>query len=112
MKFSHGDYRELLRLYNTRVSRYSDPQDDRLIHGVACSWLNQETAFAQGNYFIKNYKRWSIVGTSKPKLRIGGIFPLNGSKFNAPELLPGMKGLEMLINYLTYKEGLLTKVLR
>ena len=88
MEFSPKHYEELLSLYNGRVSAYSNPQDPRLLREVSCTWLNQKTPLAKGS-FIKNYKRWSIVGASKPKLRIGGIFPLNGSKFNAPELLPG-----------------------
>ena len=88
MELSPKHYEELLELYNARVSGYSDPVDARLFQEVSCTWLNRETLVGEKT-LIKNYKRWSIVGKSKPKLRIGGIFPLNGSKFNAPELLPG-----------------------
>ena len=30
-----------------------------------------------------------MLGQEKQKLVIGGIFPLSGEKFNAPELIPG-----------------------
>ena len=38
---------------------------------------------------IYNYQRWYNPGKKKQKLTIGGIFPITGDKFNAPELLPG-----------------------
>jgi len=37
----------------------------------------------------KNWERWSGFLQTKQKLRIGGIFPMRGNKFRAPELLPG-----------------------
>ena len=86
MEFSHAEYFELLRLYETYSAKAK--RKDNAVREAACAWLKQEFNTV-GNKSIHNYQRWYRLGQEKQKLLIGGIFPLNGEKFKAPELLPG-----------------------
>ncbi|CAB4065673.1 unnamed protein product [Lepeophtheirus salmonis] len=51
--------------------------------------------FEKGN---KNYELWEKIGKEKQKLRIGGIFPMHGTKYKAPELVPVAKMAQEHIN--------------
>ncbi len=71
-----------------QVGQY--PESDRtgaLLRDVACTWMNRPSGMGGGTE--RNYDRWSRFLRTKQKLRIGGIFPMRGNKFRAPELLPG-----------------------
>lgn len=88
MEFSLKDYQDILGIFNEKSKTFWDPKDPQLLREVACQWLNEETMLRNG-LRSKQYQQWSDIGTSKPKLIIGGIFPIRGTKFRAPELLPG-----------------------
>ena len=88
MEFSHAEYFELLRLYETHSAKAKRSKDNDAVRAAACAWLKREFNTV-GNKSIHNYQRWYRLGQEKQKLLIGGIFPLNGEKFKAPELLPG-----------------------
>lgn len=95
MEFSQENYDELLALHAERESSSQlEPLDPDLLRDVACTWLNRQATGSRTGF--KNYERWSMIGKSKQKLRIGGIFPIRGNKYAAPELLPGE------INYMSY----------
>lgn len=107
MDLSLEDYDDLLALYNDRLRRdgLTVRQDDdlstqsmcgcpsfrvlhlkdQIYHDVACEWMNKPMAPRMNK---RNYDRWSTFLKTKQKLRIGGIFPMKGTKFRAPELLP------------------------
>lgn len=87
MEFSLKDYQDILGIFNEKSKTFWDPKDPQLLREVACQWLNEETMLRNG-LRSKQYQQWSDIGTSKPKLIIGGIFPIRGTKFRAPELLP------------------------
>ncbi|TRY61846.1 hypothetical protein TCAL_10559 [Tigriopus californicus] len=87
MEFSLKDYQDILEIFNEKAKTFLDPKDPQLLRQVACEWLNEETMLRNG-IRSKQYQQWSDIGTSKPKLIIGGIFPIRGTKFRAPELLP------------------------
>ena len=94
MELTPENYEELLSIYNdlssnTVISDIKD--DDDILREVACTWLKREAWSGAG----MNYEQWiHNVGSSKQKLRIGGIFPITGEKFSAPELLPGESGFD------------------
>ncbi len=96
-------------LVDAQVDQY--PEEERtgaLLRDVACTWMNRPWAGqlggvggvgvgvgvgvgGEGAHDVgeRNYDRWSRFLRTKQKLRIGGIFPMRGNKFRAPELLPG-----------------------
>ena len=86
MKFSHGEYFDMLRLYEA-YSAKAKAKD--VVREAACAWLKQEFNAVGNGKPLYNYQRWYMLGEEKQKLIIGGIFPITGAKFNAPELLPG-----------------------
>ena len=95
MKFSHGEYFDMLRLYEA----YSDKAKGKdVVREAACAWLKQEFNAVGNGKPLYNYQRWYMLGEEKQKLTIGGIFPITGDKFNAPELLPG-ELLQVLVDW-------------
>ena len=54
---------------------------------VACLWLNKQTP--DGSRTIYDEKRTNFPFQDKPELYIGGIFPMSGNKYQAPELARG-----------------------
>ena len=95
MYFSLEDYEDLLALYNDR-KRIARPEMEEadLLREVACTWMNAvPTGSPSGE---RNYEQWSRFLRTKQKLMIGGIFPMKGDKFRAPELLPGEARVEYL----------------
>ena len=89
--FSYSEYVQLLTTYNTHLESGGSPVD---YHGVACSWL--QTPTAGGNSTIYRDKMSNFPFQDKPELYIGGIFPITGSKYKAPELARGMKSLSSI----------------
>ena len=53
---------------------------------VACHWLNQKN---NEGILIYEEKRRNFPHEDKPALYIGGIFPITGQKYRAPELAKG-----------------------
>jgi hypothetical protein len=86
MEFTFTEYKEMLSLYNDLEANSVDDAD-HLPRKVACAWLNRKSVMQNGHEMF-NYQRWHMTGQAKQKLRIGGIFPIKGDKFSAPELLP------------------------
>jgi hypothetical protein len=62
----------------------SIPLEKQSLEDVACDWLNKDDKWGR-----KNFERWTDIGVIKRTLIIGGIFPLQGTKYTAPELIPG-----------------------
>ena len=96
MYFSLEDYEDLLALYNARKGSLTtgNGSEDDLLREVACTWMNAvPTGSPSGE---RNYEQWSRFLRTKQKLMIGGIFPMKGDKFRAPELLPGEARVEYL----------------
>ena len=81
--FSYSEYVQLLTTYNTHLQSGGSPVD---YQGVACSWLQTPTG---GNSTIYQEKMSNFPFQDKPELYIGGIFPITGSKYKAPELARG-----------------------
>lgn len=72
-----------------------------LLNDVACKWLTSVDPWRNQ----PNWKRWIEQRTEKKKLKIAGIFPLSGSRYTAPELLPVMK---MALNDIQKDENILS----
>ena len=66
-------------LYNSLLSHYSAHKNDKTLEDIACSWLNGP--YENGTRYDKLSPKWK-----KPTLYIGGIFPIGGTKYRAPEL--------------------------
>merc|ERR1712155_198406 len=79
--FSYSEYVQLLTSYNNHLEAGGSPLD---YHGVACSWLQTETK--DGTSTIYEDIMANFPFQDKPELYIGGIFPITGSKYKAPEL--------------------------
>ena len=57
-------------------------------HGVACSWLQTPTDGGKSSIYRDILANFPFQ--DKPELYIGGIFPITGSKYKAPELAKGI----------------------
>ncbi len=90
VEFSPSNYKRLLGLYEntlkeTSLSEAEDQsREEDILYKVACQWLNDEDDWNK-----KNYEGWADSRIVKKKLKIGGIFPLSGTKYRAKELVPG-----------------------
>ena len=88
--FTHEEYSQLLETFNSAVkSEESIDYDD-----VACTWLNikktkQEKNGTKTTRTIYEHKIDNLPLQGKPELFIGGIFPITGNKYRAPELAKG-----------------------
>lgn len=116
MEFSAQNYKELLSLYERILESKSAPFNSgenvgqsgletpkkvyqhleaEVLHEVACTWLNRVVKVSENTGAVtKNYDRWSTLRVAKQKLKIGGIFPMSGDKYRAPELVPGEQALK------------------
>ena len=89
--FEYEEYMELLELYNHMV----DMKKSTNLEKIACEWLKHNHTSHLYDPFTKHrqarsqawYKNFPVK--IKNQLYIGGIFPISGSKFTAPELGPG-----------------------
>ena len=90
MEFSARNYREMLDLYNKEaaaaVGKSTSLDESKILRSVACRWLNSKP---RSSSVAHNYERWTSFGGIKQKLTIGGIFPMTGTNYKAPELIPG-----------------------
>jgi len=85
--FSFNEYSELLETFNKETD--SDEPFD--YDEIACTWLNLEKTNVRkdGRRTTKTIYRQKIDNLplqGKPELYIGGIFPITGNKYKAPEL--------------------------
>ena len=93
IEFSSQSYDDLLDLYNKEVSSETAvaghaTNESQILRSVACQWLNRLSG--SGSHRKRNFERWNTSPGVKHKIKIGGIFPLNGKNYKAPELIPGM----------------------
>ena len=87
--FSYSEYVLLLETYNRRLS--SSPGVD--FEDVACEWLHSPAPGTLNNKTIYDEKKQNFPFQDKPELYIGGIFPITGQKYRAPELAKGTSNL-------------------
>ena len=88
VEFSPRTYNELLASYEQKLQGASSEED--LLHDVACEWLNGVDDEWPDS---RNYEKWTDMAPGhgqKKKLRIGAIFPLEGNRYVAPELIEAM----------------------
>ena len=83
--FSYSEYVQLLTTYNAHMEAGGSPVD---YHGVACSWLQTPTDGGKSSIYRDILANFPFQ--DKPELYIGGIFPITGSKYKAPELAKGI----------------------
>ena len=83
--FSYSEYVLLLETYNRQNS--SSAQVD--FETVACEWLHSSAPGTAENKTIYDEKMINFPFQDKPELYIGGIFPITGQKYRAPELAKG-----------------------
>ena len=88
--FTYQEYVELIETYNSKVKNEASTDYDE----VACAWLNKEkhkedTEGTETARTIYEHKVASLPLQGKPELYIGGIFPITGNKYRAPELAKG-----------------------
>merc|ERR1712098_881240 len=76
--FSYSEYVLLLDTYNKLKSRNISVDYET----AACEWLKTE----DGEKTIYDKKMLNFPFQDKPELYIGGIFPITGNKYKAPEL--------------------------
>ena len=82
--FTYQEYVELLETYNMKVK--SDQPVD--FNEVACVWLHIKRGTSPTKtIYEEKVARLPLQG--KPELYIGGIFPITGNKYKAPELAKG-----------------------
>ena len=89
--FLYEEYEELLKLYSSEILDNSVANDSDIETKVACAWLKSEDSTVTGNKHKNwfDHKRHLMQLKQKPKLYIGGIFPLSGRKYKAPVLADG-----------------------
>lgn len=85
--FTYEEYVELLEMFNTKAEAGQPTDYDE----VACSWLStrRPTKGTGPGRTIYEDKLERLPLQGKPELYIGGIFPITGSKYRAPELARG-----------------------
>ena len=97
--FSFDEYSELLETFNKKaVSGKNINYDD-----VACTWLNIEKSKPSKDgrtttKTIYQHKIDNLPLQGKPELYIGGIFPITGNKYKAPELAKGIEQINFSLN--------------
>ena len=88
--FSYTEYVELLDTYNDISGGGEEVNYDE----IACAWLNKERMVTTKDGMMINKTRYqqkveNLPLQGKPELYIGGIFPMTGNKYKAPELAKG-----------------------
>ena len=83
--FSYKDYDKLLEFYNSKTEKHPSLTTEQ----IACKWLKHKVPGKSGNMTYW-YNKWhGHIKRRKKKLYIGGIFPISGTKYIAPELAIG-----------------------
>ena len=88
--FLPEEYEELMELYSMMTDRPSAISD--IETEVACAWLKNQESNVKGDKQLNWLERQKNLMKlqQKPKLYIGGIFPLSGTKYKAPVLAEGI----------------------
>jgi hypothetical protein len=81
---SYHEYHQLLETYNSRHAEGDTDYD-----GIACDWLQQNKTATKKSKTIYEDKLENLPLKGKHELYIGGIFPITGKKYRAPELAQG-----------------------
>ena len=81
--FHYKEYSELMDLYNSEIVKKPYAVVSDIETEVACVWLKSEGR----NWLSRKMDLMKLQ--EKPKLYIGGIFPLSGTKYIAPVLADG-----------------------
>ena len=91
--FLPEEYLELLELYSkTSFNRsLTKVNKENIERDVACAWLKNQTitVSGKGRSSWLDKQRSLLKVQDKPKLYIGGIFPLSGRKYKSPLLAEG-----------------------
>ena len=96
------EYTQLLGTYNTRhIGDNRDTEDndtdysDTEYENSACEWLSKDSSVdgVEETFFEKKLKNIPLKG--KHELYIGGIFPIMGKRYRAPELAQGKQWLRL-----------------
>jgi hypothetical protein len=86
--FGFRSYEEYIDLLQLHVSLSDDSSEEEADYeGEVCQWLRQE--LAPGGLMRYQDKLSKLQPSEKPPLYIGGIFPITGTKYKAPELAAG-----------------------
>ena len=91
--FLPEEYSELLELYSMKTLERSMRKGNKedIEREVACDWLKSQNTNERGegrNSWLDQQRKLLKV-QEKPKLYIGGIFPLSGRKYKSPLLAEG-----------------------
>ena len=78
---SYEEYVQLLDTYNSRNAENDSDYDD-----VACKWLKKRKSEKNTVY---EHRLDNLPMQGKHELYIGGIFPITGKRYRAPELAQG-----------------------
>ena len=91
------EYTQLLATYNARhIGNQSDSEySDTDYENIACEWLSKDISEdgVEGKVFEKKLE--NIPLKEKHELYIGGIFPIMGKRYRAPELAQGKQLLRL-----------------
>ena len=84
---SYEEYCQLLQTYNYKVKSESLTNFDEIV----CEWLKQNTSISseENPKTIYQHKIDNLPFQGKSELYIGGIFPITGKKYRAPDLAQG-----------------------
>ena len=89
--FMFEEYEELLNLYDSKSKDSESENDTDVETEVACAWLKSNGSRVAKKIHQSWFeeKRHLMQLQQKPRLYIGGIFPLSGTKYKAPVLADG-----------------------
>ena len=94
------EYTQLLATYNAwHIGNQSNnDNNDTEYENIACKWLSQDIPEdgVEGKVFEKKLE--NIPLKEKHELYIGGIFPIMGRRYRAPELAQGKQWLRLQWN--------------
>ena len=89
------EYTQLLDTYNTEHigDQSNNDNSDTDYENIACEWLSKDSSEdgVEGTVFEKKLE--NIPLKEKHELYIGGIFPIMGKRYRAPELAQGKQWL-------------------
>ena len=94
--FSYSEYVLLLETYNQRLNSSSSVDFEE----VACEWLHSSAPDTAENKTIYDEKIINFPFQDKPELYIGGIFPITGQKYRAPELAKGTNNFIWILTFI------------
>jgi len=104
--FNYTEFVDLLKMYNMMTRK--DPNVS--IRKIACQWLLHNISLPQDINYNEDVGPWFLKYSSKMnaknRLYIGGIFPISGDRYRAPELTPVAL---MAVNHINNNNSILNK---